>query len=247
MTAVPESRSLSASATSPRSTAAEQFVDLVWDVPAEGPRRLLNVVVATILLIVALPLMILIAIVIKLTSSGPIFYRQTRIGLDNRTPGDLPVRVGRRRSCDLGGRPFVIYKFRTMKVGAERGSGAVWAKKDDPRIIWIGRLLRQARLDELPQLFNVMKGDMNVVGPRPERPSIFARLSDEIELYRLRQRVRPGITGMAQVNQQYDRDMDDVRRKLDFDLQYIREQSVWTDFKIMLKTFPVVLFRKGGW
>jgi lipopolysaccharide/colanic/teichoic acid biosynthesis glycosyltransferase len=141
----------------------------------------------------------------------------------------------------------VIYKFRTMKVGAERGSGAVWAKKDDPRIIWIGRLLRQARLDELPQLFNVLKGDMNVVGPRPERPSIFARLSDEIELYRLRQRVRPGITGLAQINQQYDRDMEDVRRKLEFDLQYIREQGFWTDLKIMLKTFPVVLFRKGGW
>src|SRR5215467_9375254 len=172
MTAVPESPSLSASATSPPPTAAEQFVELVWDVPVEGPRRAFNIVVAMLLLIVAMPLMIIIAIVIKLTSTGPIFYRQTRIGLDNRTPGDLPVRVGRRRSCDLGGRPFVIYKFRTMKVGAERGSGAVWAKKDDPRIIWIGRLLRQARLDELPQLFNVLKGDMNVVGPRPERPSI---------------------------------------------------------------------------
>ena len=206
-----------------------------------------NVVVATILLILAFPLMVLIAIVIKATSSGPIFYRQTRIGLDTRTPGDIPVRVGRRRSCDLGGRPFVIYKFRTMRVGAERGSGAVWASRDDPRIIWIGRLLRQARLDELPQLFNVIKGDMNVVGPRPERPSIFARLSDEIELYRLRQRVRPGITGLAQINQQYDRDLEDVRRKLDFDLMYIRDQSVWTDLKIMLKTFPVVLFRKGGW
>src|SRR5690242_9508345 len=106
MTAVPESPSLSASATSQRSTAAEQFVDLVWDVPAEGPRRMLNVVVASVLLVVALPLMIVIAIVIKLTSSGPIFYRQTRIGLDNRTPGDLPVRMGRRRACDLGGRPF---------------------------------------------------------------------------------------------------------------------------------------------
>src|SRR5690349_17130435 len=141
MTAVPESRSLSASATPARETAGQDFVDLVWDVPAEGGRRMFNVVVATILLILAFPLMVLIAIVIKATSSGPIFYRQTRIGLDTRTPGDIPVRVGRRRSCDLGGRPFVIYKFRTMRVGAERGSGAVWASRDDPRIIWIGRLL----------------------------------------------------------------------------------------------------------
>jgi lipopolysaccharide/colanic/teichoic acid biosynthesis glycosyltransferase len=212
----------------------------------EGARRSLNIAVAAVMVVATLPLMVLIAILIKLTSTGPILYRQTRIGLDTRNDGDLPFRRGRRRACDLGGRPFVIYKFRTMRVGAERG-GAVWAKKNDPRIIWIGGILRQARLDELPQLFNVLKGDMNVVGPRPERPSIFARLSDEVENYRFRQRARPGITGLAQINQSYDQDVDDVRRKLEFDLQYIREQSVWTDLKIMLKTVPIVLFRKGGW
>lgn len=215
--------------------------------PVEGPRRLLNVAVAVVLLIIAMPVMILIAVLTKLTSKGPILYRQTRIGMDHRLPGDVPLRISRQRVCDLGGRPFVIYKFRTMRVDAERGTGAVWAKEKDPRVTWIGGILRQTRLDELPQLFNVLKGDMNVVGPRPERPSIFLRLADELEDYQLRQRARPGITGLAQVSQQYDRNMDDVARKLQFDLEYVRTQSVRKDLAIMLKTIPVVLFRKGGW
>jgi lipopolysaccharide/colanic/teichoic acid biosynthesis glycosyltransferase len=242
---VPETPSLAAAQESPVSIAAAAEGELV--AVESGARRALNVAVAAVLVVVTLPLMVVIAILIKLTSSGPILYRQTRIGLDTRTPGSRSLRNGRSRACDLGGQPFVIFKFRTMRVGAERGSGAVWAKQNDPRVIWIGGILRQARLDELPQLFNVLKGDMNVVGPRPERPSIFARLCDQVENYRFRQRVRPGITGLAQINQQYDRDLDDVRRKLDFDLQYIREQSAWNDLKIMLKTVPIVLFRKGGW
>lgn len=215
--------------------------------PSEGARRGLNVAVAIVLLIIAMPVMIVIAVLTKLTSKGPILYRQTRIGMDHRLPGDVPLRISRRRVCDLGGRPFVIYKFRTMRTDAERGTGAVWAKEKDPRVTWLGGLLRQTRLDELPQLFNVLKGDMNVVGPRPERPSIFLRLADELEDYQLRQRARPGITGLAQVSQQYDRNMDDVARKLQFDLEYVRTQSLRTDIMIMLKTIPVVLFRKGGW
>lgn len=214
---------------------------------AEGARRWLNVAVAILLLIIAMPIMIVIAVLTKLTSKGPILYRQTRIGMDHRLPGDVPLRISRRRVCDLGGRPFVIYKFRTMRVDAESGTGAVWAKEKDPRVTWLGGLLRQTRLDELPQLFNVLKGDMNVVGPRPERPSIFLRLVDELDDYQLRQRARPGITGLAQVSQQYDRNMDDVARKLQFDLEYVRTQSFRTDLAIMLKTVPVVLFRKGGW
>lgn len=215
--------------------------------PEERPRRVLNVVVASLALIVAVPAMIVIAILVRLSSSGPVFYTQTRIGVDRRLPGDLAFRHGRKRACDLGGRPFVIYKFRTMHVDAERDSGAVWATRKDPRVTWIGRLLRQTRLDEIPQLLNVLKGDMNVVGPRPERPGIFSRLADTIETYPLRQRVRPGITGLAQISQQYDASVDDVRRKLAFDLQYIEIQSVWTDLIIMLKTIPVILFRRGGW
>jgi lipopolysaccharide/colanic/teichoic acid biosynthesis glycosyltransferase len=191
--------------------------------------------------------MIGIAILIKLTSPGPMFYTQTRIGLNRRLLDGSQPRSSRRRACDLGGRPFVIYKFRTMRANAENGSGAVWAEQNDPRITWLGKMLRQTRLDELPQFINVLKGDMNVVGPRPERPSIFARLADELEEYPLRQAVRPGITGLAQISQQYDSNLDDVRRKLIFDLEYIEAQGFWTDAYIMLKTVPVILFRKGGW
>ena len=215
--------------------------------PEEGPRRILNVVVAAVSLIVALPALIVIAILVRLSSPGPVFYTQTRIGIDRRLPGDLATRHGKKRTCDLGGHPFVIYKFRTMRVDAERESGAVWATRKDPRVTWIGRILRQTRLDEIPQLLNVLKGDMNIVGPRPERPGIFSRLADTIETYPLRQRVRPGITGLAQISQQYDASVDDVRRKLAFDLQYIEFQSFWTDLVIMLKTIPVILFRRGGW
>jgi lipopolysaccharide/colanic/teichoic acid biosynthesis glycosyltransferase len=215
--------------------------------PDEGPRRWLNVGVAGAFLILTMPVMVLIAILIKASSPGPVFYTQTRIGMNRRRPGDPPHRLGPRRTCDLGGHPFVIFKFRTMRVNAERESGVVWATKNDPRVTWIGRILRQTRLDEIPQLINVLRGDMNVVGPRPERPAIFARLADELEEYPLRQQVRPGITGLAQISQQYDTSLDDVRRKLQFDLEYIQVQSFWTDVMIMLKTVPVILFRKGGW
>jgi len=215
--------------------------------PDEGPRRLLNVVVASLSLIIALPATIVIAILVRLSSPGPVFYTQTRIGIDRRLPGDRGGRATKKRTCDLGGRPFVIYKFRTMRVDAERESGAVWASRKDPRVTWLGRMLRQTRLDEIPQLLNVLKGDMNIVGPRPERPGIFIRLADTIETYPMRQRVRPGITGLAQISQQYDASLDDVRRKLAYDLHYIEIQSVWTDLVIMVKTIPVILFRRGGW
>lgn len=225
---------------------AEPAGSLVEAAP-EGARRWLNVGVAVALLLLALPVMIVLVVLIKLTSPGPVLYTQSRIGMNTRLPGQIPIRYGRRRTCDLGGRPFLIFKFRTMRVDAERRSGAVWATQNDPRVTWIGRLLRRTRLDELPQLFNVLNGDMNVVGPRPERPAIFARLADEVEQYPLRQRVRPGITGLAQISQQYDRSVDDVRRKLEYDLQYIETQGVGTDLLIMIKTIPVLMFRKGGW
>ncbi len=235
--------------TPPEVTAARpsQAVALSEAMPPEGARRWLNVGVAAAMLILALPLMAVMAILIKLTSRGPVFYTQTRIGLNRRLPDELELRLGRHRTCDLGGHPFVIYKFRTMRVDAERSLKPVWASKNDPRVTWIGRLFRQARLDELPQLFNVLRGDMNLVGPRPERPSIFARLADEVEDYPLRQRVRPGITGLAQISHHYDQSVDDVRHKLAYDLEYIRRQGFWADLMIMLKTAPVVLFRRGGW
>jgi lipopolysaccharide/colanic/teichoic acid biosynthesis glycosyltransferase len=148
---------------------------------------------------------------------------------------------------DLGGRPFTIYKFRTMRVSQGGGERQVWALPDDPRVTGVGRVLRKLRLDELPQLFNVLRGDMNVVGPRPEQPGIFADLRTRVHRYEERQRVRPGITGWAQINHHYDETVEDVRRKVVYDLDYIARQSLGEDLKIMLLTAPTVVLRKGAW
>lgn len=215
--------------------------------PAHEDRavRALNVAVALIGIAITLPLWLVIAVAIKLTSRGPAFYTQTRVGLDAR--GDSGDRPDSRRVQDLGGRPFSIIKFRTMRVDAESGRGAVWARSDDDRVTLVGRWLRRTRLDELPQLINVLRGDMNVVGPRPERPQLVEELRSRIPAYQQRQRVRPGITGHAQVHLQYDTSIDDVRRKVQHDLEYIASRSVWQDLLIMLKTLPVMFFRRGGW
>lgn len=213
---------------------------------ADAPAiRVLNLIVAVIGLIVTLPIWVLIAVAIKLTSRGPVFYTQSRVGLDARQLH--PMRHDSRRRRDLGGRPFVIYKFRTMTIDAERHGQAVWATSDDQRVTRVGGYLRACRLDELPQLINVLKGDMNMVGPRPERPQLFAELREQIPDYQRRQQVRPGITGHAQVHLQYDTSIDDVKQKVSHDLEYIARRSVWEDVKIMIKTIPVMLFRKGGW
>jgi len=206
------------------------------------PRRLLNVLVALVALALTLPLCIIIAIAIKLTSRGPVLYLQERVGLDRRSTRPLPH--DERRLRDLGGRPFLMYKFRTMRVDAEALSGAVWAAEEDPRVSPIGRFLRHYRLDELPQFLNVLEGDMNVVGPRPERAVIFAELRARIPNYTIRQRSRPGITGYAQVNLEYDSSIGDVVEKLKYDLEYVSLQSVATDLRIMAKTVPVMLFRE---
>ena len=208
-------------------------------------RRLLNTAVAAAALIVVLPLLLLIAVLIKLTSRGPVLFTQTRVGLDRRALSRAGGNT--RRRLDQGGKPFTMYKFRTMYVASGRREHQVWAQPDDARVTPIGRVLRKFRLDELPQLWNVLQGDMNIVGPRPEQPAIFVYLREQIEGYQRRQRVRPGITGWAQVNQGYDRSVDDVRRKVAFDLEYIRRQSAAEDLRIMLRTIPVMLLRRGGW
>lgn len=211
----------------------------------EDQRRLrLNKIMAGIALILLSPLFLAIGVAIKLTSKGPIIYSQPRIGLDRRRDD---ANSNHHRVQDLGGKPFRIYKFRSMTVDAENESGAVWAEQNDPRVTWFGKGLRKSRLDELPQLFNVLRGEMSIVGPRPERPVIFADLRDKVPTYQYRQRIRPGITGLAQINQQYDQNLDDVRRKVEYDLEYIEHQSMLEDLRIMVKTIPVVLFRKGGW
>jgi lipopolysaccharide/colanic/teichoic acid biosynthesis glycosyltransferase len=182
---------------------------------------------------------------VKLSSPGPVFYVQPRVGLDRRWK--RARQLGERRQRDLGGVVFSIYKFRSMRVDAESAGVAVWAQKGDSRVTGVGRVIRALRLDELPQLVNVIKGDMNIVGPRPERPSIFVRLRTDIPHYHVRQRVKPGITGLAQINQAYDVSIDDVRNKVRYDLEYLRRQSAWEDIKIMTKTIPVMILKKGGW
>lgn len=205
-------------------------------------RRLLNLMVAVVGLLVLAPLMIIIAIAVKFSSAGPVRFVQTRIGIDRRRRASAPDTGTRRR--DLGGAPFPMLKFRTMRVQSD--SAEQWAAVGDPRVTPIGRVLRQFRLDELPQLVNVLRGEMNVVGPRPEQPIIFARLRDRIARYSRRQRVQPGITGWAQVNLSYDQTEDDVRRKLNYDLEYIERQSFAEDLRIMVRTVPVMLGRRGA-
>jgi lipopolysaccharide/colanic/teichoic acid biosynthesis glycosyltransferase len=206
--------------------------------------RAVNVALAAIALVVLSPVFLLIALAIKLTSRGPVFYSQVRVGVDRRYGRNA---TDERRVHDLGGRPFTMHKFRSMHVNAEPDGRAVWALPADPRVTLVGRVLRRTRLDELPQLINVIKGDMNIVGPRPERPSLFADLRAGIPQYRFRQRVKPGITGWAQINQCYDACVDDVRRKVQYDLEYIRRQSLVEDLRIMTMTVPVMLFGQKGW
>jgi lipopolysaccharide/colanic/teichoic acid biosynthesis glycosyltransferase len=209
--------------------------------------RVLNVLMASLLILFFLPLMVLVALVVGLTSGWPVIYAQDRVGLDARRRARRRGAVSGtdRRRNDWGGRLFKIYKFRTMHVG-EEDSPQVWASEDDPRVTRVGRLLRAHRLDELPQLFNVLKGDMNLVGPRPEQPEIFQELRRAISVYPERQQVRPGITGWAQVNHRYDASEDDVRRKLRLDLEYVRRRSVSKDVLIMAKTPSVMIFRQGA-
>jgi len=169
--------------------------------PNERHCRILSVTVATAGLLLALPLMLLIALAIKLTSGGPVMFLQRRIGLDRRGGHD-GSRTGR-RARNLGGRPFTMYKFRTMvaRSGTDSGECETWARPGDCRVTGLGRVLRTLRLDELPQLLNVLQGDMNIVGPRPEQPDIFQQLRRAIRGYEWRQRVQPGITGLAQIHQ----------------------------------------------
>lgn len=208
--------------------------------------RVMNVVLASTALVILSPVMLLFAAIIKLTSPGPIFYSQPRVGFDRRRTGRSGDTYDR-RGRDLGGRPFLIHKFRTMRMNAEAPTGAVWATKGDTRVTAVGRVMRKYRVDELPQLVNVIRGEMNIVGPRPERPSIFSRLCDDIEEYPLRQRAKPGITGWAQVNHRYDTSLDDVRTKVQYDLEYLRRQGIAEDLRIMARTLPVMIFQRGGW
>ena len=226
------------------STGATSAPQVVAAERSEALNRLLNLAIACLALIILAPVMLLIALVIKLTSRGPVFYVQDRVGVDRRRRSASPEED--RRRSNVGGRPFRILKFRSMRPDAEAGTGAVWATKHDPRVTPAGHFLRTTRLDELPQLINVVLGDMNIVGPRPERPSIFAELRENIDGYQLRQQARPGITGWAQINHAYDASIDDVRVKIQLDLEYLARQSLAEDLKIMMRTLPVMIFKRGA-
>ena len=192
--------------------------------------------------------MLVIAVLIKLTSRGSILYTQPRVGVDRRNGRNREEEHGAaRRGLDMGGRPFTIYKFRTMTAANDTSTAEVWAQPDDPRVTPLGRVLRAYRMDELPQLFNVLRGDMNIVGPRPEQPDLFKDLRIRVRDYQTRQRVLPGITGWAQINHHYDTSVDDVQRKLAFDLEYLTRRSTTEDFRIMLQTVPVIVFKRGAW
>ena len=205
-------------------------------------RRVINVVVAGVGLILAAPVMLAVALLVRLTSPGPVIFGQKRVGIDRRRPGDDGQG---RRLFDYGGRLFTMYKFRTIRVQADNAA-QIWASNSDPRITPVGRVLRKIRFDELPQLWNVLRGDMNLVGPRPEQPEIFVRIREELDGYAHLQRVLPGVTGLAQIKLPYDNSIDDVRRKLELDLHYVSLKSPLQDLSIMARTIPVMLLRKGS-
>ena len=189
-------------------------------------KRIVDVVASAGLLAVSLPVLLLTAIAIKLEGPGSIFYRQERVG--------------------LRGKPFMVYKFRSMREDAEGDGVAVWAKADDDRVTKVGAFIRKSRIDELPQLFNVLKGDMSFVGPRPERPEFVEQLSQAIPYYDLRHHVKPGITGWAQVSYPYGASIKDSREKLQYDLYYLKNYSVFLDINIVLLTIQVILWGKGA-
>jgi lipopolysaccharide/colanic/teichoic acid biosynthesis glycosyltransferase len=217
-------------------------------------KRAIDIAGAIIGLLMAIPLLILVAVAVKIDSPGPVFYGQERVG-QNRRRGDRRAvslsgqyenRAGADRRRRVGyGRPFTIYKFRSMCHNAEASTGPTWARKNDNRITRVGRFIRAIRLDELPQLFNVLRGEMSLVGPRPERPCFVCDLNGQIKDYARRFDVKPGITGLAQVEHKYDECIEDVSKKITYDLKYIKNWSVVQDLKIILRTITVVLTARG--
>lgn len=204
-------------------------------------------------IIIGLPLWIVVPILIKLESKGPVFYLQVRVGKNKRitdrrqvTIDDIERRLYRdRRKVSGFGKPFRIIKFRTMFQDAEKLSGPKWASKDDPRITRLGKILRKTRIDEIPQLFNVLAGNMSLVGPRPERPFFVVKLDGVINNYVSRFKVKPGITGLAQVEHKYDESIEDVNGKIKYDLKYIKNIGILQDIRILLKTVLVVVSARG--
>jgi lipopolysaccharide/colanic/teichoic acid biosynthesis glycosyltransferase len=219
-----------------------------------GWKRVIDVLLSAIALVLLAPVMLLTAVLIKATSPGPVFYRQERIGInrrrsDRRRFADVSAddRRGRDRRVLVNfGRPFTIYKFRTMVVDAERGAPPMWAKERDPRITPLGRFLRKTRMDEVPQFINVLRGEMSIVGPRPERAYFIGRIEKDLPEFHLRLRAKPGITGLAQIRLGYTNTEEGLRDKLRHDLEYIGRLSFATDLKILFQTVFVVITGRGA-
>jgi len=188
-------------------------------------KRLIDFGVSAFLMAISIPIMVVAAVAIRFDSAGPVFFKQGRVGKDDKV--------------------FTLYKFRSMRLNAEE-NGAVWAEGKDPRITRVGKWIRWLRIDELPQLINVFRGEMSLIGPRPERPEFIKELAEKIPFYYLRHAVRPGITGWAQVNYRYGASVEDARFKLEYDLYYIKNMSLLLDLKILLRTIGVVLFGQGS-
>jgi sugar transferase (PEP-CTERM system associated) len=193
---------------------------------ARAVKRVIDVIAATVLLIINAPVCALVALAIKLEDGGPVLFRQRRTGCNDV--------------------PFTLYKFRSMRVDAEAATGPKWAENNDPRVTWVGRWIRLLRIDEIPQAWNVLRGDMSFVGPRPERPEFVARLRAAIPYYDQRHAVQPGLTGWAQVNFPYGATVEESRQKLEYDLYYLKNFSVLMDAFIMLRTIKIILFKIGS-
>ncbi len=224
-------------------------------------KRFVDISGALVLLALTWPIMLLAVLLVKLTSSGPVIYSQTRVGLNLRKKKEQDRRQGfvstaadhsgrRRQGSDRRelsnfGRPFTIYKFRTMRSDAEQ-YGPRLTEEGDARVTTIGRLMRRTRVDELPQLWNILKGDMSLIGPRPERPEFMMQLQQQIPNFMDRLGLRPGLTGIAQVVNGYDNELEGFRRKVSYDLLYLQNCSVWNDLKILFRTIRVVITGEGA-
>lgn len=189
-------------------------------------KRTMDVVAATTVLVLTAPLGLLVATLVKLEDGGPVIFRQSRVG--------------------HRGVPFTLRKFRSMRVDAEAETGPTWARKNDPRVTCVGRWIRALRIDEIPQMWNVLRGEMSFVGPRPERPEFVDSLRQAIPFYDHRHALRPGITGWAQIHLPYAATVEDAREKLEYDLYYVKHVSVWLDLAIMLRTIGMILFGRRG-